>query len=320
MARSSEHGGGAMIRRARGVTLVELLVVMGAITIPAVQAARESARRTECKNHLRQIGIAVAGHEAHQRFYPTNGWGFRWVGDPDRGFGRKQPGGWIYNIVDYLEGSSARSIGKGLPDSDKRQALSKLLAQPRAEFACPSRRRPVLTPHSKDVAPFNAAWVLLVAKTDYAINEGDYVLAALEGPRSFAEEASSTYRWPDVSKASGVSFQRSMIAAADIEDGLSQTYLVGEKYVSTLGYETADDPSNDQSMYCGVDWDINRWTAGSPKQDAEQPNPVLFGSPHAAGCHFLFCDASVRVVSYTIDVTTHMRLGNRRDGESVSLE
>src|ERR1700731_3723614 len=88
----------------RGFTLVELLVVITIIGIlisllmPAVQAAREAARKNTCANNLRSFGQAAATHENSNNFFPTGGWGTSWIGDPDRGFTMKQPGGWIYNL------------------------------------------------------------------------------------------------------------------------------------------------------------------------------------------------------------------------------
>ena len=75
-----------------GFTLVELLVVIAvmgiliALLLPAVQSARESARMIQCKNHLKQIGLAWLHHHDAQGFFPTGGWGSNWTGDSDRGF------------------------------------------------------------------------------------------------------------------------------------------------------------------------------------------------------------------------------------------
>ena len=89
-------------RRSRGgFTLVELLVVIAiigiliALLLPAVQAAREAARQSQCKNNLKQLALGCLNHENAYKQFPTNGWGYSWVGDADRGFDWRQPGGWI---------------------------------------------------------------------------------------------------------------------------------------------------------------------------------------------------------------------------------
>ena len=108
---------GQRARHARfAFTLVELLVVIAiigvliALLLPAVQAAREAARRSQCQNHLKQIGLACQLHVDSLKHYPSNGWGYRWMGDPDRGFGEEQPGGWIYSVTPFLEQGSVQHL------------------------------------------------------------------------------------------------------------------------------------------------------------------------------------------------------------------
>src|SRR5437870_2211039 len=97
-----------MPRCRHGFTLVELLVVIAIIGIlmallfPAVNAIREAGRQATCKNNLTQIAKSCVDHHAKWGYFPTGGWGPRWAGDPTRGSGINQPGGWIYNLLPHV--------------------------------------------------------------------------------------------------------------------------------------------------------------------------------------------------------------------------
>jgi prepilin-type N-terminal cleavage/methylation domain-containing protein/prepilin-type processing-associated H-X9-DG protein len=306
----------------QGNSLIELLIVLAIIAIlaalllPAVQAARESARLAQCKNHLKQLGLAMENHVGVHQRYPANGWGHGWIGHPDRGTGKEQPGGWIYNLLPYLEQMRLREMGQGLPECQQRAELTRLTQVPLSMLKCPTRAAPFLSPAAPYWPPNNADWVPLIAKNDYAVNSGDYFSddAIWGGPTALADGDAGLYPWTDPSKINGVCFQRSEIRPSMILDGLSQTYLVGEKNVSRGNYATYSDEGYNQSMYHGASLDLTRWVFQTPRQDAENEDYYRFGSAHSAGCHFVFCDGSVRVIGYHIDAEVHRRLGHRHDG------
>ena len=307
----------------RGFTLVELLVVITiigmlmALLLPAVQGAREAGRRTQCQNNLRNLGLAVDNHLSAMRFYPTGGWGFRWVGDPDRGYAERQPGGWVFNVLAFMEETQARNLGADAPPPQKQQHATAVTQHPVALLYCPTRRQNQLYPFI-DVEmrpPYNADMVPMVAKSDYAINAGDVDFGGGPGPRTLEDGDRKDYPWNDFSNATGISYLRSRVQDASIRDGKSSTYCIGEKYRSTGDWDEGDD----QSMYVGYDFDTFRWTglAMPPMHDRDQGEPFRFGSAHPHGVNFVFCDGSVRPVSFEIDPEVHRRLGNRKDGQSV---
>jgi len=300
-----------------GFTLVELLVVVAivgvlvALLLPAVQAAREAARRAACQNHLRQLALALQLHHDALRRYPSGGWGFAWTGDPDRGTDRRQPGGWAFSLLPYLEGAARQHLGRGLPLADKRAAAAALPQQPLPLLNCPSRRPAALYPYGGSHEVLNAEPAAQVVKTDYAASAGDKVVGTI-GPHDLAEGDSPSYDWGNVDQATGILYPRSELASHDVVDGLSHTYLLGEKRCLDDGYDWGDD----QHAYLGHGLDTARYAAADlpPAPDGPASLPRSFGSSHAAGCYFAMADGAIALVRYDVDPELHRRQGHRADG------
>jgi len=111
--------------------------------------------------------------------------------------------------------------------------------------------------------------------------------------------------------------QRLPIRMRDITDGLSNTYLLGEKHVSRLHYGTYGDFGYDQSIVSGDDWDLIRWTVKPPLQDSNEPDPERFGSAHPSGFHMSLADGAVKFTNYEIDIQVHRQLGSRNDAKPI---
>ncbi len=333
-----------------GFTLVELLVVITiigiliALLLPAVQAAREAARQVQCKNHLKQIALAALTHEQKLGFFPTGGWGTSWVGDPDRGpvLGKahRQPGSWIYNCLPFLEQEALYLLpSDGMADRitpQQAQGAVIMCQTPLSVLYCPSRRPCVALPYNKNQSPtYNSNKFDVVARSDYAANSGDTGYNGRRGPTSLAngDKGIGFDPWgyyganPPVLQT-GIMYLCSEVKMNDISDGTTNTYFAGEKYLNADHYLTGIDGSDDQSAFAGADIDNHRWTgyngAISPQPPIQDipgytPNYLYsqFGSAHSNGFHMAFCDGSVRIMNYSINLEVHRCLGNRKDGRAI---
>jgi prepilin-type N-terminal cleavage/methylation domain-containing protein/prepilin-type processing-associated H-X9-DG protein len=287
-------------------TLVELLVVIAiigvlvALLLPAIQAAREAARRAQCQNNLKQIGLAALNHESTNGFYPSGGWSRLWSADPNRGFGKSQPGSWLYGILHFMEKSNIANLGKGtnLTGAAGAEAGRQIHSTAVPDFICPSRRPATTYPYfyPAGAACYNCQFlkdgtVPLAVKTDYAGNGGDGLAnddlngdyANLWSPTTYSEADSSTM-WTDTeservsssgrggstintSRCTGITYYRSQIEVGQITDGTSNTYFAGEKYIEPSGYEFTrptetdlGDLGENQTAYAGFEFDNVRLT------------------------------------------------------------
>jgi len=327
--------------RRRGVSLVELLVVVAIIglllglLLPAVQSAREAGRRTQCLGNLRQLALACLGHESAHGVLPTGGWGGAWVGDPDRGIGPRQPGGWAFNVLSHLEETSVHDAGAGLANAEaKAERIMGRLTTPLVIFTCPTRRPARTWPFAagKNSRPLNLVAVpgdavrrpAAVVRGDYAANMGSGTFPTNRyrsggSPATVAEgDAMTDSAWqaaygpaPD-----GLVFRRSRVRLKDVTDGTTATYLLGEKYIDPGKLATGESDDDDQCLYSGHDRDVLRVGLGPPAQDrpGHEPSAISFGSSHSSGCGMATADGSVSVVGYDIDPLVHRARASRNDG------
>lgn len=329
------------IRALNGFTLVELLVVIAiigilvALLLPAVQAAREASRRTQCKNQLKQIGLAMLNHDSVHGHLPTGGWGFRWVGDAASGYGKDQPGSWAFNILEYMEDASRRELAGDFWGAlhagslqTHQDSMMQLIQTPIEGFLCPSRREAEIFPFVDTILAHNASSCFggncSVVRGDYRANAGNRNKGEQEGP-SLGDR--NTYFWRGSNTRvtggfyNGVVFQRSTIRFGRITDGASKTALVGEKTINPKDYETGLDSADDQCLFTGHDQDNQGFTASGtermpPVRDGEElssANRWRFGSVHVSSMHMGYCDGSVRAIEYDIDPDTFALFGGRND-------
>jgi len=312
-----------------------------------VQSAREAARRSACQANLRQLALACLQHADIRGHLPTGGWGKLWVGDPDRGFGTAQPGGWAFNVLPHVEQAAVRDLGAGVTDvAIKRELAARRLQTPQPLFICPSRRGAGLSPYAKpdrlyvtavptttDYAPSPP----FVARGDYAANMGsgslpdnNYRSGADVGPAVYADTLSDATWTKELGPPTdGLIYRRSRTRLRDVIDGLSSTYLLGEKFVDPAALATGLSDDDDNALYSGHDRDTVRTGVVPPYQDqagfdpkqvhGSYPTPIAFGSAHRQACGMAMADGSVRSVEYAIDPVTHRRLAARNDGTPTRL-
>jgi len=319
-------------RKTSGFTLIELLVVISiigilmAMLLPAVQSVRSAARRVDCLNRIRQLGLAtVQFHDVNKAFPPARLFPSKFA-KPPYDLGLDQPS-WLVRILPYIEQNNFYQqwdLSAAYNDHP-----GETVSQSLEEFVCPERRSaadaqaPNETILGETIAPCGCGgWteieVVGGATGDYAGNHGDL------SPGSTGAETDYYYGGNGTgviisSRARQTSGGQltwiDRIRYSDIVDGTSNTILAGELHVTNENLNTI--PFNGP-IYNGED--LAAFTRiGGPGVPILPPNreftSVLgFGSWHPGSCNFVFADGRTQTVANEVDTVTLGQLCHRKDG------
>lgn len=343
-------------RRRAGFTLVELLVVIAIIGVlvglllPAVQSAREAARRMSCSNNLKQIGLAL--HNYHDTF---KGLPPGYINkDPNHPNGSGPVAGnyaqwaWGAFILPQLEQGplyEQLEVGKinlsvALTPSGTMTDKTQLVNNPVAAFICPSDPGPEVHQVANQLRDTSDTWLREIAKSNYmGVNT---TRRWHSGGRMTGPDVGAPSQWggpPNVNNGpNGLFFRDRSIRFRDISDGLSNTVAIGERVyeyttptglvVCRAGVWVGNDNQNEQLT-------IHRslGTLVNPINSTNFANCVRgFAGPHPGGIMFALADGSVQFISESVDHipwtasgddlvdSVLERLGSRNDGQTVSLE
>lgn len=324
-------------RLKRGFTLIELLVVIAIIAIlvalllPAVQQAREAARRTQCKNNLKQIGLALHNyHDTYNCFPPGrtrntySGQGVGWyrgnIGWLPRLLPQMEQGN-LFQQIDWslgFAGTRGTDGDRGVNGANPRGARRQIIPALRCPSDPGSGSVPWLTPTGQQVSGRGP-------RTDYA--QGNYLAAVGDTTRLGTQPP-------------GLFGQNTKYSFRDITDGSSNTVVVSEAVIGF--YRVASNDSGNRTQCTGVNKDNNRmrqagnsWFYNYFPQSGffssfNVPNAKQFDcgvnsnrvnqasrSVHTGGVQSLLGDGSVRFISENVDVRTWRNLGNKSDGQVI---
>jgi prepilin-type N-terminal cleavage/methylation domain-containing protein len=317
----------------RGFTLVELLVVIAIIGIlvglllPAVQAARESARRKQCMNNLKQIGLASQLVLDTYKTFPSAGIGphpdIKLRGNSVLG-PAEQEIGWGFQILPYIEEQAIHNLRGPIPGATEILAadVEKIIGTKIVPFYnCPSRRAPTASlsvgrgHYLMDYASSIPSHANLNSSVPPKFNYGEFWCSNPNGPHDRNLDGSVKC------KALGIIARAPRYGTAtkpsQVIDGLSKTMMYGEKWLNLDHYELGDD-WDDRGWTDAYDWDIVRSTASPPRPDDANPDgidPYMMGGAHASGFHSCFGDGAIHFINWDVDPITYNRWGDRRDGD-----
>jgi prepilin-type N-terminal cleavage/methylation domain-containing protein/prepilin-type processing-associated H-X9-DG protein len=286
-------------------TLIELLVVIAIIAVliglllPAVQKVREAANRSSCTNNLKQIGIAVQAYHGAFEAFPTGA---------ATGGGSVNPAyGWAVFILPFVEQDNL--YNRLSPNT-----------------------KPLATVFSTDLAALQIPVKTFICPSDQGSPSNPN--GTLNGNRPFAKEGNAKIAISNYpgnggnSGGDGIFAANSLVRIKDVSDGLSNTFLAGERDSSNSRYAAVWAGESTEATIVGItalvgytEYQMQTGNSGSGAQPSQ-----AFGSSHSGGANFLLCDGSVRFVPDSISwgdtlggaaASTYNALATRAGGEVI---
>ncbi len=293
----------------RGFTLVELLVVIAiigvlvALLLPAIQAAREAARRSECMNHLKQMGLAIQSHHDVKRQFPMGR------------NGRNQFAvSWAYFILPQIEEQAIfDAYDETVRVDDAKNATT--MRTPIQIYACPSRRQPTADrnfDNNDDPPAVDHRGVASLG--DYAANAGHEEDTGLEVEDW---EDPLTHKIINI-RIAGPIYTGSNINARRVIDGLSKTLAVGEKHIRPVESDWTEEmvqfEQGDTAFLAGDHiFSILRCTEEGLADGPDDDEDEKFGGPHSGVVLFVFLDGHVDGISRDIETKELMLMSSIGD-------
>ncbi len=310
----------------RGLTMVELLVVLSviglliALLLPAVQRTRESARRINCANKMRQLGLGLHHYESLYGSFPAGSQ----VADWERPPGYSKSFGWTVAVLPHID--QLPIYAQFDFDLDCQIHHRQLTKQVVTSFVCPSdpmHGGPVEFNRSPDPHPvYGSYWEGGWGITNYLGVSG---IGGLQPATHILRCNELDSRQPVSTIHAGIFFGNSSVRLTDIKDGTSNTFLLGERGgVPELGKWGG--PGLLFACPLGV-LDVvlpgvlgDRFGGGLRPPRGRTSDELHFWSSHDGGCYFAFADGSIRFLSYSTDHDIQRSLSTRDQGEVISSD